>query len=483
MPPVADRIHASATAGQPGPRRPWTTGALARSTTLLTVWRAWLASTLVVLVANAVVLAVPHARGLEFVRELRFAVLTPLCVIATIVAALGYGALRTSHPHPRRMLTIVLLGVSLILVGVLALGASPPLARASSPTVLIVALVLAGLVPRFVERSRRRVGTVLLAVLGIAEIVGVVAARGSEAVGQNATNGSAFTIDQRVFDVEQRFATLPSGARIHYVDEGVGPTLLFLHGNPAWLFQWHDLIGGLRDSYRCVALDYPGFGLSSAAPGFGFSPGEQSHLVEEFVAHLELRDVTLVMQDWGGPIGFGFAGRRPDLVRAVVLGNTWAWPTPTREPRGIFSKVVGGPIGEFLQMNFNAFARVTLADGIVRDLPADIRETYLRPFRTIDGRRVAAYYPGQITAATDFFRKVEAGLARLVTRPALVFWGMRDGGFPRSDLERFTQVFPNHWVVELSDADHFFFEDAAEQTVGEMRAFLAALKATSTPQR
>ncbi len=173
--------------------------------------------------------------------------------------------------------------------------------------------------------------------------------------------------------VAHKFVDLPSGARIHHVDEGKGPTPIFLHGNPAWSFQWRDLIAGLRGQLRCVALDYPGFGLSTASTGFGFTPREQSHVVEEFADRLQLNDVTLVMQDWGGPIGLGFAGRRPELVRHVVLGSTWVSPTTTREARGKFSMIAGGPVGEFAQVNFNALAAFALKDSVVRELPSAVR--------------------------------------------------------------------------------------------------------------
>jgi haloalkane dehalogenase len=252
---------------------------------------------------------------------------------------------------------------------------------------------------------------------------------------------------------------------------GSGETLLFLHGNPAWSFQWRDLIAGLRGSFRCLALDYPGFGLSTAPAGYGFTPGEQSRVLEEFVDRLGLRALTLVMQDWGGPIGLALAGRRPELVRRVVLGNTWAWPTPTREPRGMFSLIAGGPIGEFVQMNFNGFARAAISEGVVRPLPAEVVEGYVRPFRPLDRRGVAAFYPGQITAAAPWFREVQAGLGRLRDRPALIIWGMQDRGFPRADLARFQRIFPHHRTVELAGANHFFFEDAAGQIVAEIRAF------------
>ncbi len=307
--------------------------------------------------------------------------------------------------------------------------------------------------------------------MGVLEIAGVVAALASERGVTPGSGGMAFDIPRTIFEADHKFVTLPSGARIHYIDEGTGETLLFLHGNPAWSFQWRDLITGLRSQFRCVALDYPGFGLSSAPEGYGYSPREQSHAVEEFVDRLELHDVTLVMQDWGGPFGLGLAGRRPELVRRVVLGNTWAWPTATMEPRGLFSKIAGGPIGEFVQMNFNGFASLAVEQGVVRELPGDVTEMYVRPFRRLDRRGIAAFYPGQITAASEYMAEVAADLTRISDLPALIFWGMRDRGFPRPDLERFEKAFPNHRTIELADADHFFFEDAARQMIDEILAF------------
>lgn len=186
-----------------------------------------------------------------------------------------------------------------------------------------------------------------------------------------------------------------------------------------------------RGSYRCIALDYPGFGISEAPPGFGFTPREESLVVEELVNRLGLHDLTLVMQDWGGPIGLGLAGRRPELVPRVVLGSTWAWPTSTSEPRGKFSVIAGGPVGEFAQVNFNAFASFGLQHGVAHELPPDILDAYLRPFRPLDRRGIAAFYPGQITAATPYFTEVEGGLSRVADREALIFWALKDEGFPR----------------------------------------------------
>jgi pimeloyl-ACP methyl ester carboxylesterase len=361
--------------------------------------------------------------------------------------------------------------LALVFLTLIAIIGPLSLVRAAGPVVLAVAIALTVIVPRFVEHPQRRVGTVATLMVGVLEIAGVVTALASERGVAPGSGGMAFDVPRTMFDADHKFVDLPSGARIHFINEGTGETLLFLHGNPAWSFQWRDLITRLRSRFRCVALDYPGFGLSSLPEGYGYTPREQSRAVEEFVDRLGLQDVTLVMQDWGGPFGLGLAGRRPELVRRVVLGNTWAWPTGTLEPRGLFSKIAGGLIGEFLQMNFNGFVSFALKQGVVRGLPEEVTEMYVRPFRPLDRRSVAAFYPGQITAASECMAEVEAGLTRVSDRRALIFWGMRDPGFPGPDLERFEKAFPNHRTIELGDADHFFFEDAAELMVNEIIAF------------
>jgi pimeloyl-ACP methyl ester carboxylesterase len=441
-----------------------------RTTVPGTLWAGFAAFVPLVVIATIAVAAVPHARGIAFFPQLRYAVMTPICGIAALGAVFLYRLLEQRFARPRWAFRASLLVGALIVLTLMALLGPRGLAAAGAPALLASALALALLVPRHVERPRRRVAAAVTVMAGVLEIVAVVGAVASERAAPPGPDGMAFDVPRALFDADHRYVDLEGGSRVHYVDAGTGDTLLFLHGNPAWSFQWRDLIRELRGNFRCVALDYPGFGLSSAPPGFGFTPREQSQVVEQFVDRLGLHGVTLVMQDWGGPIGLGLAERRPELVRRVVLGNTWAWPTRTGEPRGMFSKIAGGPVGELVQMNFNGFVSMAIRHDI-RGLPADVADVYLRPFRPFARRGVAAFYPGQITAASEYFADVEAGLGRLASRTALIIWGMRDPGFPRADLERFERAFPNHKTVELADAGHFFFEGTAQRVAAEIAAF------------
>lgn len=137
-----------------------------------------------------------------------------------------------------------------------------------------------------------------------------------------------FQVARALFPAEHRFIEL-DGALIHYVDEAAGETLLLLHGNPAWSFLYQKIIAGLRTSFRCVALDFPGYGMSDASPGYGFTPKEHSTVLERFVDRLGLKDLTIMVQDWGGPIGFGLAGRRPEIVRASSSATRSRGPSMT----------------------------------------------------------------------------------------------------------------------------------------------------------
>ncbi|MFL6602585.1 MAG: alpha/beta fold hydrolase [Steroidobacteraceae bacterium] len=434
-----------------------------------TVWAACVAWAPLVVLANIVVEAVPHVRGIGFFPQLRYVVITSTCLVNTLAAACLYRWLVARSNRPRWLLRGCLVVVALVVLELMDILGPRGLARAAIAPVVVVNLISALLVPGLVESPPRRKWVVVTtAILGFIEIFGVVAALATEHPLTGAAGESEFEIPRSMLDAQQRFIDLPSGARIHYVDVGSGETLLFLHGNPSWSFQWRELIGGLQGSFRCVTLDYPGFGLSTAPGSFAYTPREESLVVEEFVEQLKLKNVTLVMQDWGGPIGMGLAIRRPELIRRVVLGSTWAWRTGAGEPRGKWSVIAGGPIGEFLQINFNGVVAASLSNGIVRQLPPEVAALYRRPFLPLDRRGIAAFYPYEITAADDYFRELEAGLGRVADKPALIFWAGKDIGFPRSDLVRWERAFPDHKTVELPDANHFFFEDTAQRMIQEV---------------
>jgi haloalkane dehalogenase len=259
--------------------------------------------------------------------------------------------------------------------------------------------------------------------------------------------------------------------QLHYVDEGSGPLLLLLHGNPTWSFVYRDIIQGLRDRYRCIALDYPGFGLSRPRPDYRFTPSEHADVVEQFVQSLDLHDITLMVHDWGGPIGLGVAARDPERFRAFVIGNTFAWPVNGDPKFERFSKLMGGPLGWFFIRYANAFVNLLIPFGVGRrKLTRQVMEHYRQPFRGAPDRRLPTYvFPRAILHSRPFLQQVAAGLPRLADKLALIVWGDRDPAFGEQERERFEQVFPRHRTVVLQGAAHYIQEDAADQIVQAIR--------------
>lgn len=278
-------------------------------------------------------------------------------------------------------------------------------------------------------------------------------------------------LDERLFPFRSRFLEL-DGCRVHYVDEGEGAPLLLLHGNPTWSFLYRDIIGGLRNRFRCVALDYPGFGLSSAREGYGYTPAEHAGIVELFLLALDLSDATLMVQDWAGPIGLGVASRHPGRFRALVVGNTWAWPVNGNPRFELFSRLVGGPPGGFLIRNFNAFVNLLVPAGVRRGrLPQEVMAAYRGPFSRRSSREPTYVFPREILGSSDYLAGVERGLEHLAKLPVLILWGDRDPAFREAERSRFEQTFPEHRTVVLRGAGHFIQEDAADEIVAEIASW------------
>ena len=122
-------------------------------------------------------------------------------------------------------------------------------------------------------------------------------------------------VDQELFPFESRFLEV-EGARVHYVDEGQGPVFLALHGNPTWSFLYRHIIAGLKDRFRCLVLDYPGFGLSTAPPGYRYTVAEHSKVVEGFVTQLGLDGITLMGRTGAAPSDCRWRSATPVHPRA-----------------------------------------------------------------------------------------------------------------------------------------------------------------------
>lgn len=275
-------------------------------------------------------------------------------------------------------------------------------------------------------------------------------------------------VPSRLFPFQDRYADV-AGCRVHYVDEGSGPPLLLLHGNPTWSFLYRDVIGGLRERYRCIAVDHAGFGLSAPRPGFGFTAREHAEVLEALVLELDLTGVTMMVQDWGGPIGFAVATRHPERFERFVVANTWAWPKSDPATQ-LFSRALGGPVGRRLILNRNLFVEGILRRALRTPPSEEVMDAYRGPFPTPGSRVPTAVFPREILAARPFLEEVERGLARLRDRPALIVWPTNDPAFRERERRRWEELFPDHRTVLVRGAGHYVQEDAPEEIVAAFPA-------------
>jgi haloalkane dehalogenase len=271
-----------------------------------------------------------------------------------------------------------------------------------------------------------------------------------------------FIPDESLYPFESRWFDSSVG-RVHYIDEGAGPPLLFCHGSPTWSFLYRHIVKDLRDRYRCIAVDYLGFGLSERPAGFGYTITEHTAVLGELIDHLQLDGFVLMGQDWGGPIGLGAVTARADRVRGIVLGNTLFWPIEAMANRA-FSVIMGSPPMQrrILEQNF-LVERVLLAE-LGRKLTAGEADHYRAVQPTAEARRGLAIMPKEIRAARPLLDQLARDVPVLLgDKPALLVWGMRDMVFrPNACIPRMRAAFTDLDVVELPRARHFIQEHAPE---------------------
>ncbi|HHH46101.1 MAG TPA: alpha/beta fold hydrolase [Thiotrichales bacterium] len=278
----------------------------------------------------------------------------------------------------------------------------------------------------------------------------------------------AWAIDRDLFPFRPHYLPLEDGGRLHYIDEGEGPVLLLLHGNPTWSFLYRDIVSNLKDRFRLIAPDYPGFGLSTAGEGYGHTPEEHARAISELVRRLDLRDVVILMQDWGGPIGFRVALDDPDRFDGFVIGNTWAWPLERAGQRG-FSLLMGGWPGRFGAWCCNAVVRFFMSKGVATGLSDRELAMYLGPFARRERRAPTHISPAQLRGAHAFLADIYARLPSLADRPVLLTWGTQDFAFQAPERTRFESLFPRHRTLLLDRAAHFIQEDAPMEIAAAIR--------------
>lgn len=267
------------------------------------------------------------------------------------------------------------------------------------------------------------------------------------------------------------------GGRLHYVDEGEGPVVLCTHGNPTWSFYYRNLIQGLSDSYRVIAPDHIGCGRSDKPQDWPYTVAAHVANIEKLVLELDLKDITLVCHDWGGPTGFGVAVKHPERFKGFVVMNTAAFFVPALPWRIRVCRIPG--FGALAVRGLNGFARaatmMTVEDS-ARMTPA-VKAGYLAPYDSWADRIATLRFVEDIPLAPshpswDTIDGIDKGLSQLKDKPMKIFWGEKDWCFTPRFRGEWLERFPDAEVTPFEDAGHYVLEDAHERMVPEIRDFL-----------
>ncbi len=274
------------------------------------------------------------------------------------------------------------------------------------------------------------------------------------------------------YDFEPHYAEL-HGLRLHWVDEGEGDPIVCFHGEPTWSYLYRKMVPPLvAGGYRVICPDYAGFGRSDKPTDRGwYTYDRHVELMSQLLGALDLRDATVVVQDWGGPIGLRWAVANADRVARLVILNT-----------GLFTgRVSQGFLAwrDFAAKNPDLPVGFVISGATATDVPPEVVAAYEAPFPTPESKAGAAQFPlivptsDEDTGAAEM-RAVADALSRW-EKPALVAFSDEDPVFPYPRAgEAFTSLIPTAGEqLRIEGAAHFVQEDRGEVIAEEMLRFMA----------
>jgi pimeloyl-ACP methyl ester carboxylesterase len=271
---------------------------------------------------------------------------------------------------------------------------------------------------------------------------------------------------------------LPDWVGMHYLDEGPrrDEAVLCLHGNPTWSFYYREVVQALREHRRVVVPDHVGMGLSDRPAQYPYRLERRIADVESLVAALGLRKVHLVVHDWGGAIGLGWARRHPARVGRIVILNTAAFPDPRLPWRIAICRVP--LLGALLVRGLNGFAGAAVHLAVTRPLPPAVRAGLLAPYRSWATRLAVHRFVQDIPMGPSHpsYRELMATHRAIETfrdRPTLILWGGRDFCFHDGFLARWRELLPAAEVRHFPRAGHYVLEDARDEVVPAIAGWLA----------
>ena len=284
---------------------------------------------------------------------------------------------------------------------------------------------------------------------------------------------------KKLYPFESRLQDV-KGHSFHYLDEGQGEPVVMVHGNPTWSFYYRNLVIGLRDTHRCLVPDHLGCGFSEKPQKYAYNL--ENHIIN-FETWLEATlpppswnggKINMIVHDWGGPIGIGYACRHPERIKRLIVLNSSVFTAGVMPLRIRVCRIPY--LGAFLVKGLNLFASFATEMTTVKQMPYRVKKYYPLPYNSWKNR-IGVYQfirdiPLELGSPTRrLFRKMEDCLKELEDKPMLIQWGMKDWCFTPEFLKLWEKRFPKA-EVDKYKAGHYVLEDAGEQILEKVKIFL-----------
>ncbi|MBC8162916.1 MAG: alpha/beta fold hydrolase [Roseiflexaceae bacterium] len=280
-------------------------------------------------------------------------------------------------------------------------------------------------------------------------------------------------LDHSAYPFAPHFMHLPGG-RMHYADEGSGAPIVFVHGTPVWSFVYRAFITDLSRDHRCIAPDHLGFGLSDKPTSADYRPEALAGNLAQLLDTLGLKDMTLVVHDFGGPIGLAYALEHAEHVRRLVIMNTWMWPLDDDPQIARMSRLLSGRLGRYLYTRANISPRqlYPLMFGDKTKFDKNVQQQYVKATSRPEERMAMWTLARELVNSTDWYAQLWSKREHLASIPTLLLWGMKDAAFPPKHLTRWRAALPHAQVVSFPESGHFVQEEMPDKAINAIRSFL-----------
>lgn len=254
-----------------------------------------------------------------------------------------------------------------------------------------------------------------------------------------------------------------AGLRLAYIDEGKGPPVVFLHGEPTWSFLWRHVIPPVRDAgYRCIAPDYAGFGRSDKPTEIGwYTYDRHVELMRELVEQLDIYDAVFVVHDWGGPIGLRLAVEMPERVSRMVIMETGPFTGEQQMSEAWLH------FRDFVVRTEDVPVGVIVRGGCARDPGDEVIAAYDAPFPVPESKAGVRAFPAILPTEPDAPGAAEGrALAEALLhdqRPTLLLWADSDPVLPFETAELISSRLNLAPAIKISGAGHYLQEDAGPE--------------------